>query len=220
VFLANDLQFGVRLSCFFPLFIYRTRFRRFAMSLIALNHLHAHPANANRMPAELFAKLTDHIKRWGDYPPLIVRPHPEIHGEYQILDGHHRAEALRQLNESFANCEIWDVTDERATLLLLTLNRLHGEDDPQKRGALFEELSRTAAMEDIVKLVPDDVDRITQLIQLTQPPLPAPEPVSLEAMPEAVTFFLLPAQRRKLVDRLSQYSRDRNEALMAALRLA
>jgi hypothetical protein len=190
-----------------------------AMSLIALQHLHAHPANANRMPSDLFKKLVAHIKQWGDYPPLIVRPHPRLHGEYEILDGHHRAEALRQLGEAFANCEIWNVSDERATLLLLTLNRLHGEDDPQKRGKLFEELARTTDIEDIVKLVPDDVDRITALVHLTQQPGPVADPVPLDHMPEPVTFFLFPAQRRRLLDHLSEYSSDRSEALLAALNL-
>jgi ParB-like chromosome segregation protein Spo0J len=189
------------------------------MPLIALKHLHAHAGNANRMPAELFAKLVSHIKRWGDYPPLIVRAHPDIADEYQILDGHHRAEALRELGESFANCEVWDADDERATLLLLTLNRLHGEDDPQKRGALFAELARTVALEEVAKLVPDDAERLSQLMRLTCEPVAMPQPVALEQMPEAVTFFLLPAQRRKVLDRLASFSRDRNEALLTALQV-
>jgi ParB-like chromosome segregation protein Spo0J len=187
--------------------------------MIALKQLHAHPANANRIPAELFAKLVAHIREWGDYPPLIVRAHPEIPGEYQILDGHHRAEALRKLNRASVNCEIWDVDDERATMLLLTLNRLHGEDDPRRRGALFQELMRTRPLNEVVKLVPDDAERIERLMQLLDEPLALPQPASIDAMPEAVTFFLVPAQRRRVLDRLATFARDRSEALLAALQL-
>ena len=61
------------------------------MPLISLNALDAHPDNANHMPAATLAKLITHIRDSGEYPPLIVRPHPKNADRFQILDGHHRA---------------------------------------------------------------------------------------------------------------------------------
>src|SRR5262245_14781034 len=130
------------------------------MPTIPLDQLDSHPDNANVMPAALFRKLVRHIETGGRYPPLIVRPAPDSSDvvqnvshdvshdhhrtpRYQILDGHHRAKALRQLGRESAECMVWDVDDEQADLLLLTLNRLHGEDDPQRRGALLERAARS-----------------------------------------------------------------------------
>src|SRR5688572_1634847 len=43
------------------------------MPQIPLDQLESHPDNANRMPPALLAKLRAHIKKSGEYPPLIVR---------------------------------------------------------------------------------------------------------------------------------------------------
>src|SRR5262245_40077038 len=111
------------------------------MPMIALDQLDDHPENANRMTPDALAKLRLHISRTGNYPPLIVRRSPACADRHQILDGHHRAKALRELGHTSAQCAVWDVQDDRrAAMLLLTLNRLHGEDDPRRRGTLLAKL--------------------------------------------------------------------------------
>ena len=64
---------------------------------IPLDRLRPHPANANVMSEERLEKLAENIRREGDYPPLVVRPHPEEEGCFQILDGHQRDEVLGRL---------------------------------------------------------------------------------------------------------------------------
>ncbi|MDY7110252.1 MAG: ParB/RepB/Spo0J family partition protein [Planctomycetota bacterium] len=188
------------------------------MKTIALDDLESHPENANRMPDDLLGKLVEHIRRSGQYPLLIVRPHPSARG-YQVLDGHHRLEALRRLGYVEARCDVWDVDDERARLLLLTLNRLEGRDDPQRRGALLRRLAEEMDAKDLAHLVPDDAAAIEKLMQLTDPPPPPAPPPELETMPHAVTFFLTAPQRRSLFARLSDVARDRSEALVRILQL-
>ena len=87
---------------------------------LPLDALHAHPANANVMPPELLDKLVAHLRDTDRYPPIIVRPIPgaeplaashEPPGKYQILDGHHRAIALRRLARTHARCVVWDVDE-------------------------------------------------------------------------------------------------------------
>ena len=189
------------------------------MPTIALDLLDDHPDNANRMGEDLLAKLVAHIRDNAKYPPLIIRPHPQHAGRYQILDGHHRAKALHQLGRTEACCEIWDVDDGQTDLLLLTLNRLCGEDDPYRRGALLKRVAPLCDLKELAAKLPEDVQRIRKLIEATHaPPSPLPPP-DLASMPQAVTFFLTAPQRDRLFDQLKAVARDRSEALVALLEL-
>lgn len=189
--------------------------------LIPLEHLHAHPANANVMPETLLAKLQAHIEQTGRCPPLIVRPREC--GGYEILDGHHRAIVLRRLGRPQAECEVWpDIDDARATLLLLTLNRLHGEDDPHRRGSLLIELQRHLDEDELVRLLPDDLERIERLTALareTVAPAAVTPPDDLPPPPLAMTFFLDEWQHARLVKRLRAVDPDRTRALIRLLKL-
>jgi len=133
---------------------------------IPLERLHAHPANANQMDPETFEKLQNNMRREGQYPPVIVRPHPEIPGEFQILDGHNRTEVERQNGADAVLCYVWDCDDATALLLLSTLNRLHGEDIPVKRAALLAELNGLVSTEEMALLLPEDEAAIQDTLRL------------------------------------------------------
>lgn len=186
--------------------------------LIPFEQLEAHPANANVMPEALLAKLETHLRETGQCPRLIVRELPgEIGGakRYQILDGHHRALVLRRLGRTAAECDVWaDVDDRRAAMLLLTLNRLHGEDDPHRRGDLLAMLSRELDPRRMAELLPESPERIERLIALTQPPIDAIEAPDMEALPQALTFFLSSEDRRAVLAALREIDADRNRALV------
>src|SRR3972149_3835081 len=111
-------------------------------------------ANANVMDEERLEKLAENIRREGDYPPLVVRPHPEEEGSYQILDGHQRLDILRRLGHQEATCYVWACDDRTALVLLATLNRPGGQDDPLKRAELLRELTQLASPEELAPLPP------------------------------------------------------------------
>lgn len=189
------------------------------MPRLSIQRLLPHPDNANRMNAELLRTLSLHIERTGRYPPIIVRPHPQQTDHYEILDGHHRVQVLQQLGHMEVDCRIWDVADDEATLLLLTLNRLEGSDDPQKRGALLQQLHSTLDLPEIAELVPEDCSTIERLLALNRPaPNPA-APVNTDDMPQAVTFFLTEPQKRALDQRLRCINTNRSRALVQLLEL-
>lgn len=189
------------------------------MPQLALDLLDAHPDNANAMSPELLEKLIAHIQETGNCPPLIVRPHPEHHGRYQLLDGHHRAIALRKLEHTHAACEVWEVDDDQATMLLLTLNRLHGEDDPHQRGMLLKRLSQHMDLDALASKLPEDAQRISRLVALTTPPPQPAPPRDVDDLPHAVTFFLNAHQRRALFAKLRDVESDRSAALVKLLEL-
>ncbi len=127
---------------------------------VPLDRLHPHPKNANRMDETFLAKLAANIEREGNYPPLIVRPHPRHAGDYELLDGHQRWEALRRLGAPDARCYMWPCDDATALVLLATLNRLEGQDDPLLRAELLRELMAVASPEELAALLPEDASAL------------------------------------------------------------
>lgn len=179
---------------------------------LPIEQLHAHPANSNVMPTRLVKKLSAHIERSGRYPPVIVRRHAD---GYQIIDGHHRVKALKQLARMEVRCEVWEVDDDEALLLLATLNRLQGGDDPKKRGALVSALRGARGLPALARLLPEDAARLRALSALHDAPPPRPfAPSAVVDVPVAVTFFVTPDQRRALDRKLKQHGGTRESALL------
>ncbi|MEM8739276.1 MAG: ParB/RepB/Spo0J family partition protein [Planctomycetota bacterium] len=184
---------------------------------LPLDRLHPHPGNSNVMPPALFEKLCAHLAETDRYPPVIVRP---LGDDHQILDGHHRVAALRRLGRSSVRCVVWEVDDAGALLLLTTLNRLQGRDDPRKRAALVGELRDHFDLKELAGRLPEDHDRLKKLIQLNDtPPTPRP-PRALADMPVAIHFFLLPAERAAVEARLREVGGTREQALLSLAGLA
>lgn len=134
---------------------------------ITLDRLHPHPANANVMSAEGRAALARHISRSGRYPPLVVRPHPELEGAFQLLDGHQRTEVLRELGHEAALCFEWPCDEPTALMLLGTLNRLQGEDVPALRAQLIADLAGLLPVEELALLLPEDENAIRQALDFS-----------------------------------------------------
>ncbi len=186
---------------------------------IALSQLHAHPLNSNVMEERLLAKLTEHVVRSGRYPPVIVRRLPADDGDrFQILDGHHRVEAVRRAGLDAARCVVWDVDDEQALLLLATLNRLQGQDDPHKRAKLIETLRSSRGVE-LAKLARELPERGEQLAALAalQARVRQRLPRKVDDLPVAVHFFLSRPQRSELEAKLKSIGGTREQALMACV---
>jgi len=203
---------------------------------IPLGALEPHPENSNRMPAHLTEKLKGHIERTGLYEPLVVRPIgageamrtcpgaaapgsrasrddlkseiSDFRSRYQILNGHHRARVLRQLGHTRARCDVWEVDDDEALLLLATLNRLEGRDDPSARAHLVAHLARGRSAEDLARLLPEPPDAVERLLRLAQPP-PAPlAPEAIEPPARPMTFFLAEEQHALVTEALREAGRS------------
>jgi len=136
------------------------------LARVPLDLLRPHPANANVMDEEGLEKLAANITQEANYPPLVVRPHPEEPGCYQVLDGHQRWQVLKHLRHEAALCYVWPCDDHTALVLLATLNRLEGQDDPLKRAELLRELTHLASPEDLAQLLPESAALIRQSLEL------------------------------------------------------
>ncbi|OGN89808.1 MAG: hypothetical protein A2Z74_01310 [Chloroflexi bacterium RBG_13_46_9] len=134
---------------------------------IPIELLVEHPENSNFMNAERARKLRRHIERTSRYEPLIVRPHSSEDGEFQVINGHNRLRVLRALKHKTVNCIVWNIDDNQARLYLATLNRLSGEDVPERRAMLLENLFTTFNTEELASLLPDSEKRISELRRLS-----------------------------------------------------
>ncbi len=185
---------------------------------IALNKLVAHPDNANRMSRASYRKLVRHIKETGRYEPLVVRPHPDRRGFYQIINGHHRCEALRELGRARAQAVVWDVDDEQTDLLLSTLNRLTGRDRLEPRLTILRRLGAKYPPRDLARLLPQTKG---QLERLTAPqPLPSPKAGKTYAFAIPMVFFVREDQQATIEEALAPMVAQSGEATKAARRAA
>ena len=182
--------------------------------MVSLDDLVAHPLNSNVMPEDLREKLRTHIKRTGRYPFLVVRPHPQELGKFQVLDGHHRVAILRELGHMEARCDVWRVDDREAKVLLATLNRLQGQDQPIRRAQLLHELLGEMSVEDLAGLLPESDKQIEELHALLE--FPAEEVAALleeeaeqaeKILPRVMTFVVTPEQE-ELIERAVELSSD------------
>jgi ParB-like chromosome segregation protein Spo0J len=187
---------------------------RIGPRMVPLDDLVAHPLNSNVMPEDLREKLRAHIKRTGRYPHVIVRPHPDGEGRFEILDGHHRVAILRELGHTEARCDVWDVSDREAKLLLATLNRLEGQDEPIRRAQLIHELLGEMSLDDLAGLLPETDRQLQDLHALLE--FPAEEIAALledqaaeeeRVLPRVMSFVVTPEQEQ-LIEQAVELASD------------
>jgi len=116
--------------------------REMQIEYIPVELLHANEYNPNKQKDVTFNKLVENIEEIGFVEPIMVRPHTEKEGEYEIISGHHRVEAAKIVGYTEIPCIIqWDFDEDMAKFQLVRMNVLRGELDPMKFTKLFNELS-------------------------------------------------------------------------------
>ena len=68
---------------------------------------------ADRMPlsSEGLQSLREKIKEYGQLNPILVRPHPEFEGRYQVAFGHRRLSAVKEIGRNI-RAVVRNLTDE------------------------------------------------------------------------------------------------------------
>ena len=104
------------------------------------------------------------------------------------------------------------------SLLLATLNRLHGEDDPRRRGALLDRLRQSMDVTELRELVPESKQKLAALLALAHAPPRLAPPPRLQDMPEPITFFITARQKARLLEHLRQIDPSNPSAALVRLR--
>jgi hypothetical protein len=135
---------------------------------------------------------------------LVVRPCPEKIGFFQIINGHHRWQALRELSYKTADAIVWDIDDRDADVLLATLNRLGGSDVLEKKLALLKRLNNATfggQARELAKLLPLTRTQIERLSNLKGPITPSKKTANCFANP--LVFFVNDKQQEIVKNALS-----------------
>lgn len=167
---------------------------------ITMDRLIEHPQNPNRMSKGMFNKLLGHIKRTGNYEPIIVRKHPSLRGCFEIINGHHRFMALKELGLTKAECIVWQIDDAETMVLLTTLNRLCGHDILETKSALIRKLSERFNTKTLARMLPDSSKSIERLKDIYKPMVPSKGETKAFLYP--LVFYLTDRQKVVIDDAL------------------
>ncbi|WP_426240144.1 plasmid partitioning protein RepB [Pararhizobium sp. DWP1-1-3] len=86
--------------------------------------------------AEAHDRLVNSIREQGQQVPILVRPHPEHAGRYQVAFGHRRLRALKELGGG-VNAVVRDLTDEQLVVA-------QGQENNERQDLTYIEKARFA----------------------------------------------------------------------------
>ena len=139
--------------------------------LVSVDDLFPNDWNPNVMPKEAMKKLKvniqDTVEATGTIPPVVTRNHPDKEGQYEIIDGYHRTEVMKQIGyKQVPFCNMGDVSKVRAMKLTETLNHLRGENDPVKYVEFLDTMIKEGeSLVELEKFLPDTVDDMQTLLE-------------------------------------------------------
>ena len=191
------------------------------VSRIAINRLVAHPNNPNQMSRANFTKLIRNIEQTGRYEPLIVRPCPQKNCHscarrnpdddriscFQIINGHHRWQALRELGYKTADAVIWDIDDHDTDILLATLNRLGGSDILEKKLVLLKRLNQRMGARELAKLLPQTAKQIERLTSILDTRFSIPDEYRASRSKYRALVFFVDDKQQEIVKRALSLAR-------------
>ncbi|SAL06556.1 ParB, partition protein [Caballeronia calidae] len=79
---------------------------------IPLSELHEVPGRRRHMPPAKYAELRENLRHNKLIHPVVVLPRSE--GGFEILSGHHRTDAYRELGRESVQCVVGDATEDEA----------------------------------------------------------------------------------------------------------
>ncbi|UOX39981.1 nucleoid occlusion protein [Vibrio phage V-YDF132] len=112
------------------------------------NRLHANNYNPNVMDDAKYEMLSEDIgaQELLDQP-IVVRPHPDIEGDFIIVDGEHRWRIAKGHNFTEVPITIKNWSDTEAKMHTVRRNILHGEMDKGKFSSLMRSLQDETSLD-------------------------------------------------------------------------
>lgn len=109
---------------------------------VPIDSLVPDPANPRRMSADELEALTRSIAEFGFIDPLIARKETRV-----VIGGHQRLVAARKLGLTSVPAILLDLSDEKARLLNIALNKISGEFDEELLARLLSDLANSSDLD-------------------------------------------------------------------------
>lgn len=183
---------------------------------IAASALRINSWNPNRMTAAMYAKALESIETYGFVDPLLVRPHPDQAGFFEIIDGEHRFRAGGDLGMGEFPCVVLTgLTDAAAQKLTIISNELHGQADPDKMGDLLRVILEDTSLDELLNALPYDESILAGFLGLPDLPPLEPPPTPGEAPSDkavwAERLYRMPKEVALVVDEAIEKAKDGEE---------
>jgi len=132
--------------------------------LLKAGQLHPNPWNpyANK-PDRLQQAIGESIGEFSQIQDIVCRPHPEIEGEYQILDGEGRHRTFKPDEDVYA-IVLHGLTDDQAKKVTIVMDETRATADKAQLSALLAELSENQSVEDLIVGLPYQESELSDLI--------------------------------------------------------
>lgn len=150
--------------------------------MIPVENLIPDEDNPNEMDEATFDALIEEIREEGFDEPILVRPHPEEEGKYQIGSGHHRTKAAMALGMQELPAIVKNWNDRQLKVALTKRNVLRGNINKTKLARLYQDLAKGK-----------DAVQVQRELGFTNQK-------QFEAMIEQVSANLPPKQKKKLAE--------------------
>lgn len=124
--------------------------KKFQVLDIPITKLHEYPKQKEfSMDETELEQLTEYVRTAGILQPLIVRVHPSIPGDFEIVSGHRRREAARRVGMETVPCQVYmGMTDKDADTVFYATNLgQRGELRPSERAAGYKALATVLRLE-------------------------------------------------------------------------
>jgi DNA modification methylase len=120
----------------------RTTRATLAIKEVPIASLHPDPANPRHISIEELEALTRSIKEFGLVDPILARRETRV-----VIGGHQRLLAARKLGLETVPVIFLDLSEEKAHLLNIALNKIGGEFDAELLGQLLASLGDTSELD-------------------------------------------------------------------------
>jgi hypothetical protein len=127
--------------------------------------LEPNPWNPNQTSDRVQKAIGESLSTYGQVLEILVRPHPEKKNKYQIIDGAHRYEELKDSTENVFVNIIHGLSDADAKKLTITVNETRGNADKIELAKLLAEIQLDLG-DDLGIGLPYEPEELKELVNL------------------------------------------------------
>jgi len=131
---------------------------------VAVGRLRAAEYNPRVMPPDEMRSLQRSLQQWGFVEPIVVR-----RADMTVIGGHQRLEAAKALGMTVVPVVFVDIDEQQAKALNIALNKIHGDWDLPKLGALLDELRGLPDLDEtLTGFDPKEMDQLLAELERSQ----------------------------------------------------